>query len=153
MRRKQMLIAFGTFMLTAFLASCMQKEILNMPVIEDYELSGNSAGKKNLKIGVVPGPYGNLYMEIIQPILAPLGYTAELIYYGDFIQPNFALANREGFSFTKADLEQYDKDLQASRKMSEEQLENVAGGVLRPPRPQEWLYISIQGFHCDPDLL
>jgi D-methionine transport system substrate-binding protein len=33
-----------------------------------------------------------MYMDLIQPLLAPLGYTAELIYYNDYIRPNFALA-------------------------------------------------------------
>ena len=61
------------------------------------------------------------------------------------------LANKKGFVFTEAELEQYGKYIQASEKLSEDQLTNVAGGSLRPPRPIAWLYISIEGFQCDPD--
>jgi len=86
---------FVLLIMAIFLASCLKREIVHMPVLADYDSAANSSPKKNLKIGLAPGPYGDMYMELIQPLLAPLGYTAELVYYGDFIRPNMALANGE----------------------------------------------------------
>ena len=78
-----------------FLASCQEQELPNLPALADYDLTTNSVARKNLKIGLAPGPYGDMYMDLIQPLLAPMGYTAELIYYNDYIRPNFALAEGE----------------------------------------------------------
>ena len=74
------------------LTSCMGRENASLPNLADYSLTINGADRKNLKIGLAPGPYGDMYMDLIQPLLAPMGYTAELIYYNDYIEPNFALA-------------------------------------------------------------
>ena len=51
--------------------------------------------RKNLKLGVVSGPYGDMFMEMILPLLAPKGYNVELVVYDDFVKPNIALANHE----------------------------------------------------------
>jgi len=65
-----------------------------MPVVSDYELI-KEAEKKDLKVGVVAGPYGDMFMEAIMPSLERMGYTASLTRYNDFISPNFALARNE----------------------------------------------------------
>ena len=54
-----------------------------------------AAERKNLKLGVVAGPYGDMFLETILPYLAPKGYTVELVLYDDFIEPNIALSNYE----------------------------------------------------------
>ena len=53
------------------------------------------AQRKNLKLGVAAGPYGDMFMETIFPFLEPKGYTVEMVVYNDFIQPNMALSNYE----------------------------------------------------------
>ena len=79
----------------AFLTSCMERQNISLPLLANYELDTAGADRNNLRIGVVPGPYGDMYMEMIQPLLAAKGYTAQLVHYGDFIRPNFALAEEE----------------------------------------------------------
>ena len=81
--------------MTVFLTSCLNRQNTNLPLLTDYELDTAGEERKNLKIGVVPGPYGDMYMEMIQPLLAAKGYTAELVHYNDFIRPNLALAENE----------------------------------------------------------
>jgi len=83
------------FVMFIFTASVPKRENITMPVVADYDSDTEAAERKNLKLGVVPGPYGDMFMETIQPLLAQLGYTTELVYYDDFIRPNFALANKE----------------------------------------------------------
>ena len=50
---------------------------------------------KDIKLGVVPGPYGDMFSETVLPLLALKGYTVELVFYDDFVQPNLALGNYE----------------------------------------------------------
>ena len=51
--------------------------------------------RKHLKLGVAAGPYGDMFMDTIQPFLSAKGYTVELVLYNDFIQPNMALSAYE----------------------------------------------------------
>ena len=69
-------------------------ESVVLPVVADYEYA-EIIERKNLKVGIVSGPYGDMFVEAIMPSLEKMGYTAELVYYDNFISPNFALANNE----------------------------------------------------------
>ena len=89
------LSAFMVLITAIFFTSCLERQSISLPLIADYDSDMVREERKNLKIGVVPGPYGDLYLEIIQPLLAANGYTAELVHYNDFIRPNFALAEYE----------------------------------------------------------
>lgn len=51
--------------------------------------------EKNLKIGIAPGPYGDLFKVAIKPELEKKGYTVEIKEFSDYVQPNLALANKE----------------------------------------------------------
>ena len=97
LRGKIPLLAGIVLALTAavFLSSCIKRQSISLPLIADYETETAGADRKNLKIGVVPGPYGDMYLEAVQPLLAAKGYTAELVFYSDFIRPNFSLAEKE----------------------------------------------------------
>ena len=53
------------------------------------------ADRKNLKIGICPGPYGDLLKKAVLPSLSKKGYTIEIVSFSDYIQPNLALANRD----------------------------------------------------------
>ncbi|TGN21114.1 MetQ/NlpA family ABC transporter substrate-binding protein [Leptospira idonii] len=51
--------------------------------------------RKNLKIGICPGPYGDMIQKAILPSLSKKGYTVEIVTFSDYIQPNLALSNRD----------------------------------------------------------
>lgn len=48
---------------------------------------------KELKVGVAPGPYGDLFKKAIQPGLEKKGYKVEIKEFSDYVQPNLALSN------------------------------------------------------------
>ncbi|EQA46683.1 NLPA lipoprotein [Leptospira broomii serovar Hurstbridge str. 5399] len=65
----------------AFLFGCKKGEAPNLP-----------GDRKNLKIGICPGPYGDLLKKAVFPILEKKGYHFEIVQFSDYIQPNLALA-------------------------------------------------------------
>ncbi len=69
-------------------------EMVVLPVAEDYEYPA-TAEAKDIKIGFVSGTYGDMFVETIMPSLKKLGYRVTLVYYDDYIRPNFALAQNE----------------------------------------------------------
>lgn len=48
--------------------------------------------KKDLKIGATAGPYSDMVLNAIKPIMEEEGYTVELVEFSDYIQPNLALS-------------------------------------------------------------
>lgn len=50
---------------------------------------------KSIKIGVCPGPYGDMIEEAIQPYLEDKGYSVEVVDFTDYVQPDQALASGE----------------------------------------------------------
>lgn len=51
--------------------------------------------EKVLKVGVAAGPYGDMFIEAIQPSLEEKGYTINIVEFSDYVQPNKALAAGE----------------------------------------------------------
>ncbi|MDV6237566.1 MetQ/NlpA family ABC transporter substrate-binding protein [Leptospira ellisii] len=49
--------------------------------------------RKSLKIGICPGPYGDLLKKAVFPNLEKKGYKLEIVEFSDYIQPNLALEN------------------------------------------------------------
>ncbi|TGM96966.1 MetQ/NlpA family ABC transporter substrate-binding protein [Leptospira yasudae] len=49
--------------------------------------------RKSLKIGICPGPYGDLLKKAVFPNLEKKGYKIEIVEFSDYIQPNLALEN------------------------------------------------------------
>jgi len=76
-------------------SACAKEENASLPKVADYDSDAVSAERKNLKLGVVSGPYGDMFMEAIFPFLKKKGYKVELVYYNDFIRPNLAMAEKE----------------------------------------------------------
>jgi len=74
--------------------ACQERQIIYMPAVADYQFIWRDE-RKSLKVGVVAGPYGDMFTEAIMPSLEKMGYTASLVYYDDFVSPNFALAQNE----------------------------------------------------------
>ena len=50
---------------------------------------------KTVKIGVAPGPYGDLVKLAIQPSLEKQGWKVEVVQFQDWVQPDLALGNGE----------------------------------------------------------
>lgn len=50
---------------------------------------------KDIKIGVCPGPYGDMVEKAIEPYLQSLGYKVEVVDFTDYVQPDQALASGE----------------------------------------------------------
>lgn len=88
------LILCSVFVVFIF-TSCAQNESMALPVVEDYYTEVEVIEKKDLKIGVVAGPYGDMFLDAIAPSLIQKGYTVEIVLYNDYVQPNLALADNE----------------------------------------------------------
>ncbi|MNM95106.1 Methionine-binding lipoprotein MetQ precursor [compost metagenome] len=58
--------------------------------------SGASSGSsKNIKIGISPGPYGDMIEQAIAPYMKEKGYTIEVVQFSDYVQPDQALGSGE----------------------------------------------------------
>jgi len=77
-----------------FLASCFYGENRELPVVSDY-LFDPVVEIKDLRVGVISGPYWDMFEEAVLPSLEEMGYTASMVHYTDYISPNFALARNE----------------------------------------------------------
>ena len=88
-----LLIAFSLY--AVIISACAGGNVvIDMPVVSDYE-SEAIVEIKNIWVGVVSGPYGDMFKEAILPGLEKMGYTATFIYYTDYSSPNFALDRNE----------------------------------------------------------
>lgn len=61
----------------------------------DKAKDSKADSKKEVKVGVCAGPYGDMFKEAIQPSLEKLGYKIKLVEFSDYVQPNIALADKE----------------------------------------------------------
>ncbi|MGM9977681.1 MAG: MetQ/NlpA family ABC transporter substrate-binding protein [Clostridium sp.] len=59
------------------------------------EESTKNESSKDIKIGVCPGPYGDMVEKAIEPYLNKLGYKVEVVDFTDYVQPDQALASGE----------------------------------------------------------
>lgn len=55
---------------------------------------GKSSGNV-LRVGVCAGPYGDMFVDAIQPELEKKGYKIKIVEFSDYVQPNNALAEKE----------------------------------------------------------
>lgn len=53
----------------------------------------DDANAKSLKVGVVAGPYQDLFREAVEPSLRERGYSVSYVEFSDYVQPNNALVN------------------------------------------------------------
>ncbi|AHV96828.1 MetQ/NlpA family ABC transporter substrate-binding protein [Paenibacillus sabinae] len=54
-----------------------------------------SETKKDIKIGVAPGPYGDMITKAIAPYMEKQGYKIEVVQFSDYVQPDQALGSGE----------------------------------------------------------
>lgn len=74
--------------------------VLAIGVFAGCGSKSNDKGKSNkdskdIKIGVCPGPYGDMVEKAIEPYLQSLGYKVEVVDFTDYVQPDQALASGE----------------------------------------------------------
>ena len=55
------------------------------------DAKANTSEKKNIKIGISPGPYSELFTDAVKPILEKNGYTIEATNFSDLRQADVAL--------------------------------------------------------------
>jgi D-methionine transport system substrate-binding protein len=55
----------------------------------------NDSNTKNIRIGVSPGPYGDMVKVAIAPYLEAKGYEVSVVQFSDWVQPDQALNNGE----------------------------------------------------------
>ena len=48
-----------------------------------------------IKVGVCPGPYGDMFREAVAPVLEKKGYSIEIVEFTDYVQPDTALEDKE----------------------------------------------------------
>jgi D-methionine transport system substrate-binding protein len=89
---KRLLCAAIVLFSLAFFTACTSYEARTLPAVEDYMLN-NIVETKELRVGVVAGPYWDMFEQAILTSLTEMGYTATPVYFHDFSGPNFALAN------------------------------------------------------------
>lgn len=51
--------------------------------------------RKDIRIGISPGPYGDMITQAIAPYLEKNGYTVSVVQFSDYVQPDLALNNGE----------------------------------------------------------
>ena len=76
------------------ITACSNHENRILPVVSDYMIDG-IVEIRELRVGVVSGPYWDMFEKAVLPILEEMGYTATMFYYHDYASPNFALAQKE----------------------------------------------------------
>lgn len=69
--------------LAGSLVSCAKKD------------SESTDSAKLIRVGVCAGPYGDMFVEAIQPTLEEKGYKVAITEFSDYVQPNVALAEKE----------------------------------------------------------
>lgn len=70
------------FILAATFTSCSKK-------------AEAASDEKLIRVGVCAGPYGDMFVEAIQPSLEAKGYKVSVTEFSDYVQPNIALAENE----------------------------------------------------------
>lgn len=79
-----------------FSSACVDPpRAVHLPTVEEYDAPIEKPERTSLRLGVVPGPYGDMFMDVIQPPLSQKGYEVELVYYENYDLPNFALEHGE----------------------------------------------------------
>lgn len=58
---------------------------------EDKSAAATKSTEQLIKVGVCPGPYGEMVEKVIAPLLVQEGYKVEVVTFTDYVQPNLAL--------------------------------------------------------------
>ena len=91
---KRFQIIVATLLFFVMLTACAGNEVRTLPTVSDY-MPDAIVEIKDLRVGVVSGPYMDMFTEAVLPSLLEMGYTATFVYYYDYESPNFALAHND----------------------------------------------------------
>jgi len=80
--------------LTFLLTACSNYSLKTLPVVSDF-MPDPIVEIEHLRVGVVSGPYQDMFNDAVLPSLVAMGYTAEFTYFSNYSSPNFALAQNE----------------------------------------------------------
>lgn len=78
-------------LLILLLTACAEREIVPLPVADDYDVIAGATPSAELRIGLVPGLYAEMFNHVIQPLLDDMGYATEVVYYGSYAAADIAL--------------------------------------------------------------
>ena len=92
--KMRLLLLASILLFSVLFAACGNQEMRTLPAVSDY-MSDTIIETVHLRVGVVTGPYQDMFEEAILPSLIKMGYTAKFVYYYDYSRPNLALANNE----------------------------------------------------------
>ena len=76
----------------------MKKNLFKVFVLSLFVFAGifiSCGSEAVLRVGVCAGPYGDMFVEAIQPELEKKGYKIKIVEFSDYVQPNIALAEKE----------------------------------------------------------
>ena len=91
--KKSVLVAVAALILAlTVLPGCADREEIQLPTVADYEPQAEEAPHTSLRVGVVPGPHADMFVDTIRPALEGMGYDVTIMYYGDYTFPNIALS-------------------------------------------------------------
>ena len=76
------------------LSGCLAAETPALPVVSDF-MPDPVVEITTLRVGVVSGPYQEMFEEAVRPSLEKMGYTIIYELYQDYESPNFALVRNE----------------------------------------------------------
>ena len=80
--------------ISILLTACTTNDFRMLPDVSDY-MPETIVEIKHLRVGVVSGPYQQMFEEAILPSLQAMGYTATFVYFNNYTSPNFSLAQNE----------------------------------------------------------
>ena len=90
---KKRIILPSIIMTILLLSGCVGQAVNIAAIVESVTYYPQPPEERtHLRVGVVPGPYGDMFMNYIYPLLAAQGYTVERVDYGGFGEPNPSLA-------------------------------------------------------------
>ena len=73
----------------------MKKILLGVVLSSVLFASCGAKKAEAIRVGVCAGPYGDMFVEAIQPSLEKQGYKVQITEFSDYVQPNIALAENE----------------------------------------------------------
>lgn len=88
MIRRNWLSLAASIVTVAVLAACGHESSQGTAAVQPAET------QKQIRVGFNPGPYTDLFRKGVKPYLEKKGYDVQIVEFNDWVQPNFALANR-----------------------------------------------------------
>lgn len=78
---------------TVLISSLLAAALLVVGCGDESKSSAQASAEtqKVIKVGVCPGPYGDMVAKVIAPLVSKKGFEIEVITFSDYVQPNLAV--------------------------------------------------------------